>query len=73
MAALLKTALAVLGPARGGGSPQIAQGGGVSAEVEGVERVLRQAESELLNERQCGAAQFVRAADRAGAKRKRGG
>lgn len=50
MAALLKTALAVLGPsARGGGSPQIAQGGGVSAEVEGVERSLRQAEGELLS------------------------
>ncbi len=49
MAALLKTALAVLGPtARGGGSPQIAQGGGVSAEVEAVERALRQAEGELL-------------------------
>jgi alanyl-tRNA synthetase len=42
MAALLKTALAVLGPtARGGGSAQIAQGGGVSAEVEVVERRWR--------------------------------
>ncbi len=49
MAALLKTALAVLGPARGGGSPQLAQGGGVSAEVEAVERALREAESELLS------------------------
>lgn len=39
--------LAVLGPARGGGSPQMAQGGGVSADVEGVERALRQVESEL--------------------------
>ena len=41
--------LAVLGPARGGGSSQIAQGGGVSAEVEAVERALRQAEVELLS------------------------
>ena len=49
MAALLKSALAVLGPARGGGSPQLAQGGGVSAEVEGVERALRGAENELLS------------------------
>ena len=49
MVALLKTALAVLGPARGGGSPQIAQGGGVSAEVRVVERALRQAEGELLS------------------------
>ncbi len=48
MATLLKTALAVLGPARGGGSPQIAQGGGVSAEVEAVERALRQAEGKVL-------------------------
>jgi len=47
MAALLKTALAVLGPARGGGSPNIAQGGGVSAEA--VERALNQAEGELLS------------------------
>jgi len=39
MAALLKTALAVLGPARGG----------VSAEMEMVERALREAESELLS------------------------
>ncbi len=38
-----------LGPARGGGSPQIAQGGGVSVEMEVVERVLGQAESELLS------------------------
>jgi len=49
MAALLKTALAVLGPARGGGSSQIAQGGGVSAEVEGVERALKRAEGEVLS------------------------
>jgi alanyl-tRNA synthetase len=49
MAALLKIALAMLGPARGGGSPQIAQGGGVSAEVEAVERALREAERELLS------------------------
>jgi len=39
----------VLGPARGGGSPQLAQGGGVSAEVEEVERALRQVERELLS------------------------
>jgi hypothetical protein len=49
MAALLKTALAVLGPARGGGSPQIAQGGSVSADVEVMERALREAEGELLS------------------------
>ncbi len=49
MAALLKIALAVLGPARGGGSPQLAQGGGVSAEVEGVEGALRRAESEMVS------------------------
>jgi len=36
-------------PARGGGSPQIAQGGGVSAEVGVVERALMEAESELLS------------------------
>jgi len=36
-------------PARGGGPSQIAQGGGVSAEVEAVGRALREAEGELLS------------------------
>jgi alanyl-tRNA synthetase len=47
MNALVKTALASLG-ARGGGSPQMAQGGGVRAELDAVEAALAQAESDLL-------------------------
>ena len=47
MSAALKNALARLG-GRGGGSPQMAQGGGGSAELEPVEQVLCAAEEELM-------------------------
>jgi len=47
MAVMVKAALTALG-ARGGGTPQLAQGGGVRAELETIEKVLRQAEDNLI-------------------------
>ena len=45
---LLKSALSQLNGARGGGSPSMAQGGGVSASVAEIEKILKFAEAELL-------------------------
>jgi alanyl-tRNA synthetase len=47
MAQLLKAALAALGSDRGGGRPNFAQGGGVSASLEDVTRAIHQAEQTI--------------------------
>ncbi len=48
MNGLLKSTLGLLEGAKGGGSPALAQGGGVSASLEQVQKALEHAESELL-------------------------
>jgi len=48
MSALFKSAIALLSGARGGGSAQLAQGGGVSAELTQVQQMLEFAQGELL-------------------------
>jgi alanyl-tRNA synthetase len=48
VSAVLKSALAVLGSDRGGGRPEFAQGGGVPASLEQVQRALAEAEKAIF-------------------------
>jgi hypothetical protein len=49
MGSLFKLAIGQLNGGRGGGSPAMAQGGGVPATLDDVNKVLTVAEKELLN------------------------